>query len=89
MIPIPAPDLQQAMETYRRAFGHAVPVEVATLFSRQPGPLLAEIRQAVALQRPVPAWQKLARRNAESLGRGHEVPGRVHESLADLREPRD
>jgi hypothetical protein len=34
-----------------------VPDEVVEMFAARPGPLLMEIRQAIALQRPVKAWQ--------------------------------
>jgi hypothetical protein len=49
-------DLAAAINAYRQAFGHAVPPEVVQLFVTRPGPLVMEIRQAVALSRPVPAW---------------------------------
>ena len=57
--------LQQAMELYRRTFGHGVPAQVAALYGSQPGPLLVEIRQAIALARPVPAWIKHSQRSLE------------------------
>jgi hypothetical protein len=49
-------DLAAALAAYRHAFGHAVPSEVVQLFALRVGPLVMEIRQAVALQKPVPAW---------------------------------
>lgn len=54
--------LQTAAEAYRRAFGHGIPAHVATMFASNPGPLLGEIRQAIALGRPVRAWQDHAKR---------------------------
>lgn len=44
------------LHAYHLAFGHFVPVEVVQQFAGRPGPLVMEIRQAVALQRPVRAW---------------------------------
>lgn len=74
--PAPAPraaELQGAMDAYRQAFGHPVPGTVAMLFSQQPGPLLVEIRQAIALGRPVPAWDVHAKRVAASPERWTQV----------------
>lgn len=48
--------LAAATAAYQHAFGHAVPPDVVTMYSLRPGPLMMEIRQAVALQKPVPAW---------------------------------
>lgn len=73
---LPAPpvtELQRAMDAYRQMFGHAVPGTVSMLFSSQPGPLLMEIRQAIALGRPVPAWGVHARRVADSPDRWTQV----------------
>lgn len=49
-------DLHTALSAYRHAFGHPVPSEVVRLFSLRIGPLVMEIRQAIALGKPVPAW---------------------------------
>ena len=49
-------DLTSALSAYRHAFGHPVPSEVVRLFSLRIGPLVMEIRQAIALGKPVPAW---------------------------------
>ncbi len=49
-------DLTNAASHYRSVFGHAVPPDVVQMFALRPGPLLMEIRQAVALNKPVPAW---------------------------------
>jgi hypothetical protein len=49
-------DLSIALNAYRNAFGHPVPSEVIRLFQLRVGPLLMEIRQAIALGKPVPAW---------------------------------
>lgn len=57
MIPTQLPaDLTTALDTYLRTFGHPVPAEVIEMYARRSGPLLLEIRQALALQRPVKAW---------------------------------
>lgn len=61
--------LQKAAESYRLAFGHGVPPSVAAMFASQPGPLLMEIRQALALQRPVPAWRTQAERPVDTVDR--------------------
>lgn len=66
--------LHEALDTYRSTFGHAVPAEVTTMFSRHPGPLLVEIRQAIALGRAVPAWEKLSRVTDPSVVRYHAAP---------------
>lgn len=52
---IPA-DLAAALRSYLQAFGHSVPDEVIEMYATRSGPLLLEIRQALALQRPVKAW---------------------------------
>jgi len=49
-------NLSTAIAAYRQAFGHNVPAEVLQMFVHRPGPLLMEIRQALALSKPVPAW---------------------------------
>ena len=48
--------LATATRSYLKAFGHPVPDEIIEMFASRDGPLLLEIRQAVALQRPVKAW---------------------------------
>ena len=58
-------DLSVALLAFRDAFGHAVPAEVQRMFARRPGPLVMEIRQAIALRRAVPGWLALAR-NSEA-----------------------
>jgi len=59
--------LSAATAEYKQVFGHPVPAEVVQMFELRPGPLMMEIRQAVALGKPVPAW--LARwKVAGSLG---------------------
>jgi hypothetical protein len=55
LYPVP-PDLAAAARSYLSAFGHLVPDDILATFASRPGPLLLEIRQAVALQRPVRAW---------------------------------
>jgi len=54
-------DLSIAAAAYRDAFGHGVPTEVQSLFALRPGPLVMEIRQAIALGRPVAGWRALSR----------------------------
>jgi hypothetical protein len=62
----PISELQQAMLSYRESFGHGVPATIAVLRAAHPGPLMFEIRQAIALNRPVPAWQSLAKRGLDT-----------------------
>jgi hypothetical protein len=51
------PDILDAeMRAYWQAFGHCVPSRVVAMYVGRPGPLVQEIRQAVALGRPVGAW---------------------------------
>ncbi len=62
MISIQLPtDLATALRSYLQAFGHPVPAEVIEMYSTRSGPLLLEIRQAIALQRPVKAWLERSR----------------------------
>jgi hypothetical protein len=56
IVPTVPDDLAAALTAYRHAFGHPVPSEVVRLFAPRVGPLVMEIRQAVALHKPVPAW---------------------------------
>lgn len=55
-------DLSTALDAYLQTFGHPVPAEVIEMYATRSGPLLLEIRQALALERPVKAW--LARSRA-------------------------
>jgi len=48
--------LASAANSYLKAFGHPVPDEIIEMFASRDGPLLLEIRQAIALERPVKAW---------------------------------
>lgn len=48
--------LASALRAYQEAFGHEVPDEIVEKYATRCGPLMLEIRQAVALRRPVPAW---------------------------------
>ena len=48
--------LATATHAYLKAFGHPVPDEIIEMFASRDGPLLLEIRQAIALQRPIKAW---------------------------------
>jgi hypothetical protein len=54
-------DLTTALQAYLQAFGHPVPAEVIEMYATRSGPLLLEIRQAIALQRPVKAWLERSR----------------------------
>lgn len=54
-------DVSVAAAAYRNAFGHGVPIEVQRRFAPRPGPLVLEIRQAIALGRPVPGWRAMSR----------------------------
>lgn len=49
-------ELAGELSAYQLAFGHAVPTEVVQLYAARPGPLVMEIRQAVAMRKPVRAW---------------------------------
>ncbi|MGQ0429451.1 MAG: hypothetical protein ACT4UQ_05935 [Gammaproteobacteria bacterium] len=53
--PVPA-GLSAALRTYYAAFGHEVPAEIVAKYATRCGPLMLEIRQAVELRKPVPAW---------------------------------
>ena len=68
-------DLSIAAAAYRDAFGHAVPTEVQRLFALRPGPLVMEIRQAIALQRPVPGWRALSRNSDATTTISANPPG--------------
>lgn len=50
------PHLAAALRAYQLAFGHEVPSDIVDKYASRSGPLLMEIRQAVALGKPVPAW---------------------------------
>ena len=54
-------ELSAAATAYRDAFGHGVPTEVLQLFAQRPGPLVMEIRQAIALNQAVPGWRARSR----------------------------
>ncbi|MBS0374627.1 MAG: hypothetical protein JSR73_08580 [Proteobacteria bacterium] len=60
-------ELSVAAAAYRDAFGHGVPAEVQRLFAMRPGPLVMEIRQAIALGRPVAGWRALSRNSDASM----------------------
>ena len=70
--------LTAATAEYKQLFGHPVPAEVVQMFETRPGPLMMEIRQAIALGKPVPAWLsrwKTAGSLAASEWTGGEGPG--------------
>lgn len=69
----PPSPLELALESYRLQFGHEVPGSVAAMFATRPGPLLFEIRQALALQRPVPRWRDDSRLRTEPANRWTQV----------------
>ena len=50
------PNLAAALRAYQLAFGHEVPSDIVDKYAGRSGPLLMEIRQAVALGKPIPAW---------------------------------
>lgn len=57
MLPYQIPEpLASATRSYLNAFGHPVPDEIIERYAMRAGPLLLEIRQAIALQRPVKSW---------------------------------
>ena len=56
--------LASALQAYQVAFGHNVPTEIVDKYAGRCGPLMLEIRQAIALRLPVQAW--LARSKAIS-----------------------
>ncbi len=49
-------NLAAALRAYHVAFGHEVPAEIVDKYAGRCGPLMLEIRQAVALRQPVEAW---------------------------------
>lgn len=49
-------NLAAALRAYSAAFGHEVPSEIVDRYAGRCGPLMLEIRQAVALRQPVQAW---------------------------------
>ncbi len=62
--------LAEVVAAYREALGHPVPPEVVQMFSLRPGPLILEIRQAIALGRPVAGWVADYRRKQHA---GHNL----------------
>jgi hypothetical protein len=58
--------LAEVVAAYRETLGHPVPTEVVQMFATRPGPLILEIRQALALQRPVAGWAADYRRKQHS-----------------------
>jgi hypothetical protein len=60
-------DVSVAAAAYCNRFGHRVPIEVRRLFALRPAPLVMEIRQAIALGRPVPGWRALSRESDASV----------------------
>ncbi len=53
--------LAEALRSYHAAFGHNVPAEIVAMYAARCGPLILEIRQAIALGKPVPAWSARAK----------------------------
>jgi hypothetical protein len=66
-------ELSAALLRYASAFGHSVPNEIIEMFSNRSWLLMNEIRQAVELHRPVPAWLARSKNGA---------PGALPTSLA-------
>jgi hypothetical protein len=58
-------DLATALTAYQKTFGHSVPADVVRIYIARSGPLVLEIRQAIALGTPVRAW--LARSRQQEL----------------------
>ncbi len=62
MFKFPIPDVLAAATTsYLHTFGHPVPDDVIERSATRAGPLLLEIRQAIALQRPIQSWLERSR----------------------------
>jgi hypothetical protein len=53
--------LATALRSYHAAFGHDVPAEIVAMYATRCGPLILEIRQAIALGKAVPAWSARAK----------------------------
>jgi len=66
ILPTGPDEVSAAAAAYCSAFGHRVPAEVLQLFALRPGPLVMEIRQAIALGRPVPGWRALSSESSAS-----------------------
>ena len=66
--------LTAAVGAYQLAFGHHVPADVVEMFAHRPGPLMMEIRQAVALKKPVPAWLARSRVPASASAASSDWP---------------
>lgn len=60
-----SPSLAAALRAYHAAFGHEVPSEIVDKYAGRCGPLLLEIRQAVALRQPVHAWLARSKTNLQ------------------------
>jgi len=57
-------DLAAALRAYQVAFGHEVPSEIVDKYASRAGPLMLEIRQAIALRQPVLAWMARSKANS-------------------------
>lgn len=79
-------NLTAATLAYRQAFGHAVPPEVLQMFASRPAALVMEIRQAVALKKPVPAWRERSRLPSTSVSPDWSL-GESFERSAPFRGP--
>lgn len=55
--------LAAALRSYLAAFGHGVPRDIVDKYATRSGPLMLEIRQAIALNKPVPAWLARSKTN--------------------------
>ena len=74
-------NLAAATAAYRQTFGHAVPSEVLQMFASRPAALMMEIRQAVALNKPVPAWRERSRMPTSSVTSDWSVSGTVERGV--------
>jgi hypothetical protein len=72
-MPVVDEQLDVAMRSYAATFGHTVPDEMVERFSRRSWLLTSEIRQAIALHRPVRAWLERSRNGPVSTLH-HSVP---------------
>lgn len=81
--------LAAATAAYSQTFGHAVPADVVESFAYRPGPLMLEIRQAVALKKPVPAWLARSKVPAVPIATDGTPPRNVGRPPVVVRVPTD
>ena len=61
------PNLAAALRAYQLAFGHKVPTDIVDKYASRSGPLVLEIRQALELRKPVPAWLARSKLSAQTI----------------------